>query len=71
MPTDLFTVPWEKVGIVMLLASALIGVVKGWWVPGPYYVAMRAERDAALKKADDNNGLVERMLNVIEGRKQP
>lgn len=55
-------------GLLVALLLFILGLYAEWWVMGKPYRRLLAERDEALRKADENDHLVERMLNVVEKR---
>lgn len=49
---ELSRLPWEKLGVGALMGMALIGAIRGWWIPGYLYDRIVSERNEAERERD-------------------
>lgn len=52
--------------VILGLLLVLVGLYRGWWVPGPYFRLMKDERDLYLKRALQSAEQSERALRVAK-----
>ena len=64
------TLEWlSRAGALGILASAVIGFLRGWIVPGRAYEQVQEERDRALELVYKQAELTQRALEAAETRK--
>lgn len=68
----------DRGGVVTLLAAALVftvvGLHRGWWYGSPYVRELLAQREALVKRIDDERAEKDRWqqlaLTLLEGQQQ-
>lgn len=59
-------IDWQSVALVLvvLAAVAILGLAKGWWVPGARYNEMRSDRDYWRDKVFESLGLAKEATGI-------